>query len=424
MTCQRTGHLPCHGLQRFLGRGRLAVGMALALSVPGWRNSAWAETVASPAPWEIHWKTDPAEPDRSFVEVTGIPAAGLGRLAGLDWTPAQWQAVLSVVAETGNLATDLQLPPMAGRYRVTADAVTFTPAFPLAAAVTYRGTFRPAALPGEPGVARPGSVITASLSLPPRSAEPTTGVTAVYPSAVELPENLLKFYLHFSAPMSRGHIYDHLHLLNAAGERVELPFLEIDEELWNPEMTRLTLFLDPGRIKRGVRPLEEVGPSLVEGGHYALVIRREWRDGAGNPLREEFTKTFQVGPADREPPDPVTWKWDLPAARSREPLRLTFPEPLDQALIERVFRVLDGAGRRVSGTVTVGAGEREWSFVPQEPWRREDHQLQVPATIEDLAGNNIGKAFDVDLFERVERRVSNPVISLKFIPKAPAGPER
>ena len=34
-------------------------------------------------------------------------------------------------------------------------------------------------------------------------------------------------------------------------EAIELPFLEIDEELWDPAMMRLTLFIDPGRIKRG-----------------------------------------------------------------------------------------------------------------------------------------------------------------------------
>src|SRR5262249_58737339 len=126
---------------------------------------------------------------------------------------------------------------------------------------------------------------------------------SVYPSADVLPENLLKFYLHFSAPMSRGHSYDHIHLQDEAGKDVKLPFLEIDEELWDPTMTRLTLFIDPGRIKRGVRPLEEIGPALESGKSYTLVIDREWKDAAGNPLRDAFRKTFKVGPTDREPLD-------------------------------------------------------------------------------------------------------------------------
>jgi hypothetical protein len=165
----------------------------------------------------------------------------------------------------------------------------------------------------------------------------TTVVSAIHPTADALPANLLKFYLQFTAPMSRGHSYDHLHLRDAAGREVQQPFLELDEELWNPAMTRLTLLLDPGRIKRGVLPLEEVGSSLEPGRRYALVVDRDWHDAAGNPLRESFTKTFSVGPDDREPPDPARWQLRPPPATSRDALQITFPEPMDHALAERLI---------------------------------------------------------------------------------------
>jgi len=45
---------------------------------------------------------------------------------------------------------------------------------------------------------------------------------------------------------------------------------------------------------------------------------------------------------------------------------------------------------------------------------RAPHPLLVPKTIEDLAGNNIGKAFEVDLFEGVERRFTNATVRLPF----------
>src|SRR5262249_9129673 len=154
--------------------------------------------------------------------------------------------------------------------------------------------------------------ITSLFKVPQPPKVSTTEVREIYPSADVLPENLLKFYLHFSAPMSRGHIYDHIHLLDEKGRAVELPFLEIDEELWNPAMTRLTLFIDPGRIKRGVTPLEEIGPSLQAGRQYTLQIDHDWKDGAGNSLKRDFRKVFKVAPPDREPPDPDTWKIRAP----------------------------------------------------------------------------------------------------------------
>jgi hypothetical protein len=58
--------------------------------------------------------------------------------------------------------------------------------------------------------------------------------------------------------------------------------------------------------------------------------------------------------------------------------------------------------------------EQRWSFTPQESWKAGQLQLQVQNTIEDLAGNNIGKAFEVDLFEGVQRRFTNEVVKLSF----------
>jgi hypothetical protein len=249
------------------------------------------------------------------------------------------------------------------------------------------------------------------------SRQPTTVVSQIFPSADELPENLLKFYVHFSAPMQSGHIYDFIHLRDEGGKPVELPFLEIDEELWNPEMTRLTLFIDPGRIKRGVQPLEEIGPALEAGKKFVLEIDSAWRDGEGQPLREGMRKSFRVGAPDRTPPDPKNWKVHSPNAGTRSPLTIDFSEPMDHALALRVIRVASATGNHVGGATTLSSHEKKWTFTPQENWKRGDYQVQVQNTIEDLAGNNIGKAFEVDLFEGVQRRFTNQVVKLSFTVK-------
>ncbi len=50
-------------------------------------------------------------------------------------------------------------------------------------------------------------------------------------------------------------------------------------------------------------------------------------------------------------------------------------------------------------------------------WRAGSHRLIVATTIEDLAGNNIGKAFDVDLFDHVSRRIETPTVEVAFTVK-------
>jgi hypothetical protein len=281
--------------------------------------------------------------------------------------------------------------------------LVFEPQFPPEPGVTYTAVL---AVEGTPER-------TARHTTPVRPAGPATVVAQVYPTADRLPENLLKFYVHFSAPMRRGHIYDHIRLLDAAGNAVELPFLELDEELWDPAMTRLTLFIDPGRIKRGVRPLEEIGPALQAGKRFTLAIDGAWRDAQGRPLKDGFRKEFDVGEPDREPPDPARWNVRPPKAGSREPLVVMFPEPLDHALARRLIRAVAPSGDAVAGEVALEDGERRWVFTPDSPWRRDDYSIVAQPTLEDLAGNNIGKPFEVDLengnSSDVSRAVSVPV---------------
>jgi hypothetical protein len=54
----------------------------------------------------------------------------------------------------------------------------------------------------------------------------------VYPTADTLPENLLKFYIHFSRPMRDGDAARHVALLDERGRAVSDAFLATDTELW------------------------------------------------------------------------------------------------------------------------------------------------------------------------------------------------
>ena len=289
-------------------------------------------------------------------------------------------------------------PPLAGSLSERDGAVVFAPRFPPSPGLRYRAEC---------------SAHKAFFDIPAPERSATTVVEQVFPSADTLPENLLKFYLHFSAPMSKGFAYDKVRLLDGSGQEVELPFLEIDEELWDADYRRLTLLFDPGRIKTGLVPNQEVGIALRPGRRYTLAIDEGWEDAERNPLKASFKKQFSVVEADTTPPSPRNWTVTSPEG-ANEPVIVDFPEPLDEALLRRVVSVVTSTGSAVRGTVEISRGETRWAFTPDQPWATGRYRIEAQTILEDLAGNSIERPFEVDVFEKVEDQIFQKTASIPF----------
>ncbi len=303
-------------------------------------------------------------------------------------------------------------PAMLGSYCVEKDALRFEPRYPLVRGVSYRAVFHPGRLPGHGGSSE--KPVEKILLLPkPRPAAPTI-VANVYPSKDELPENQLRFYLHFSAPMSQGEAYEHIHLLRSNGKAEERAFLELTPELWDHDGQRFTLFLDPGRVKRGLQPREEFGPVLEAGQRYTLVIDRDWTDVAGNPLKETYRKTFRVLPLDETQPDPKKWKIEPPSAGAKTPLVMTSPKPLDHPLMHRMLWITDDKGQKVPGEVEVTRQETCWRFTPATTWKAGRYHLVADTRLEDVAGNSIARPFEIDERHPKERENKAETVRISF----------
>jgi hypothetical protein len=343
------------------------------------------------------------------VDVAGLSAADLAAIGKLGLQGEAWSELFAVYVVPG--AGKERGPALAGSYRVEGDVLRFRPRFPLVPGVRYRAVFSPARVPTRAD--RNDPAVEKELLLPRPKTEPTR-VAQVYPTADRLPENQLKFYLHFSAPMSRGDVYRHIQLLDEKGKAVDMPFLELDEEMWDTSYRRLTVFCDPGRIKRGLKPREDDGPVLEEGKRYTLVIDTGLQDANGNPLQEPFRKTFRALAPDDTQPDPKAWKMQAPAPGTRDPLTVTFPKPLDHALIERLVWVSDGKGGKLAGTVTTAEAETVWRFTPDAAWAAGTYQLVADTRVEDLAGNSIARPFEVDVFHPVQRQVKAETVEVPF----------
>lgn len=63
------------------------------------------------------------------------------------------------------------------------------------------------------------------------------------------------------------------------------------------------------------------------------------------------------------------------------------------------------------GRATLGAEERQWRFIPEQPCS-EVAVLKVDTALDDLAGNKVGRPFEVDLFDHATRRVEREVLSV------------
>ncbi len=380
-----------------------------------WTFSTIEPTQARPEPSKgpairLHRK---AETDLAATfAVTGLEAADLERLSRARLDEEQWQALFAVFVAGSTPEADRKQPAMLGSYRIDMGILRFEPRYPLTAGARYRAVFQPSRLPGRAGPA--AEAVVAAFEIPARKEQPTTVVEQVYPSASKLPENQLRFYLHFSAPMSRGEAYQHVRLLDSAGKTVEAAFLELGEELWNNEGTRFTLLVDPGRIKRGLKPREELGPVLEANKAYTLVVDRGWKDARGNPLKADHRKAFRTVPEYDKAIDVKEWKLVAPPANGSAALQVSFPRPLDRALLNRLLWVTDGRGRKVAGTIKVTDEETRWSFTPARPWVAGDYQLVADTTLEDTAGNTIKGPFEVDVFRPIERKIETVTVQLPF----------
>jgi hypothetical protein len=316
-----------------------------------------------------------------------LDPAGSFRVAG--WTGAaqlssrQYSEIFIVQVDTADA------PPLAGEYTIQRNELVFTPRYPLQPGLAYRATLN---IPNE-------QTISERFAIPKLSRKPTTVVEHVYPSGSRLPENQLKFYIHFSEPMSRGEAYRRIHLLDENGAAVDLPFLELSQELWDQSGRRFTLYFDPGRIKSGLLPRSQSGMPIHEGRTYALVIDSGWPDANNAPLKETFRKSFSVGTAELRSIDLAAWKISAPVAGGQEAVTVEFPRPLDRALLEHEIEVTDSFGNRIEGATAIDRDETRWRLTPKRRWARGVYSLLVGPLLADLAGNTVDRPFEVDTFD-------------------------
>lgn len=231
-------------------------------------------------------------------------------------------------------------------------------------------------------------------------------VEEVYPTTSQIPENILRFYVYFSEPIKDGSTIKSIHIFNEDNIEVNLYdtnssatgiFLETLEELWSPDYQRITLILDPGRVKTGLDANLELGRSFESGKKYTMEIDTEIEALSGEKLVKKFRKEFEVIPEDRTPPNDDNWKIVIPIENTFDPLKIQFNDILDHAQMISFIRVYDSSNYSLHGEVKLKDNESIWEFYPNSKWERGNYSIKVDVRLEDLAGNNIQGKFDRDI---------------------------
>ena len=318
-----------------------------------------------------------AKPGETYV----LEVANLAANPVVDWS-----AKLKIITGDGTPEQLAARVPMLGQYSYANGTLRFVPRFPFSAGVHYLAIWT-GDTKREFAFAIPKPVVVRST------------VVAVYPSGDKLPENTLRMYLHFSQSMSRGEAFHRIRLYCDTDKKfVEMPFLELDEELWSPDRKRFTLLFDPGRIKREVKPREDLGPALEAGKSFTLIVDPKWEDANGYPLTEGYRKTLAVQAADRQAVDPLKWK--IAGPNDAGTLTVTLGKPHDAALLQRLVWVEDSKGDKCDGDIALSSHETVWSFQPKRPWLRGTYRLVVDHRLEDPCGNRVHDPFETDLTKR------------------------
>ena len=342
--------------------------------------------------------------DSAFVVLTGLSSRELDEWRARPSTSPQW-------AQSFRVSVAGVAPTIAGKYVVSDTALEFHPMFALDPGRAYDVIIDARQLSSG----RQTSSIRQSIVLPARRLEPPTRVLRVLPGFEPVPENLLRLYVEFSAPMSREPGIGFVHLLNDKGVEVSEAFLPVDGDFWNHDRTRYTLFLDPGRVKRGIQANEEMGRALRSGRRYTLRIDSTWRDGRGMPLVAPFDYSFRVGPAEFRPIKLAEWRVSAPPSKSSKPLVVRFPTSLDHGLLHRALGVETADGAAVDGRISTHFGERTWQLVPASPWQSGPYRLVVLSILEDVAGNRINRRFEVDRSAGVDSLETPARFTIPFV---------
>ena len=309
----------------------------------------------------------------------------------------EWASFFSVKTAGGNRS-------VLGRYRVVKNRVAYTPRFLPDTKIPYLISFNHNALAellSLPKLKKADSVVIDSVQYFQLQSAPVSEVQWTYPHINVLPENTLRMYIYFTAPMSFDNPLDYIDLYDQQGKVIENAFVEVPEGLWNQERTRLTLLFHPGRVKQEVGPNRIEGSILEEGKLFELRVSGRWNDANGSPLNSDYSKKFFVTKAKRQRLRKKDWVIES-ICKDECVLRLSTGDIPDIELFKKMVQIQDENAESLDFEYIA---EANGSFILRSDALKKGSTLTmgINPKMEDISGNTFLNAFDSKEGTRIDK---------------------
>lgn len=347
-------------------------------------------------------KTLPSSDQYGTITTRLVPQEIVDLINQQDFSFEEWSSFFYI-------QTNPNAPAVLGKYSIQNNHLSFAPRFLPDPKVNYFVTFSypMLALLLSDDITEQNIYTDVASFEPPKTTQPE--VDSFTPDLEEVPANLLRFYVHFSAPMGLENPYDFISIEDESGQKLVDPFVIIPEGLWNINHTRLTLLLHPGRVKQGVGPNMTQGDVLLAGNSYSLKINAQWKGSSGEPLKAGFTKTINATNPLRGAMNINSWALKAKVNNGIGILTVITDHPLDQPLAQRMLFLRNSEGQILPTQVTFDSPEQL-----QILWRSEGSnklELLIDPRLEDVCGNTPHYAFDL---EGTERSPSQEELKIQF----------
>jgi hypothetical protein len=324
----------------------------------------------------------------------------------------RWHEFFSIKVDN-KIESTFTTPNMAGDYRFTENSLLFMPRFPPVPEQHYNVLFNADLFTKKftTNFRFKQSTYSQRFYIDTPNFKPTTQVSKILPLAHIVPQNILKFYVYFSEPMSMEDPLKYITITDDNGVVINDAFVRVPEGLWDQQKTRLTLFVHPGRIKRGVGLNIKKGMVFQKGMRYQINVNKNFKDYRGVTLVSNITKVFSVSQSIYQTLSPENWTLILPDVQSEQSLIIEPERILEPVLAKKMIHVVNKkTGRKVSGSIEVDSLASTLTFKPKTAWVPGKYELIVDDRLEDLAGNTTTALFDEDISKKQSKHQGTPII--------------